>query len=99
MHFSDPTETRSLFRHHVVIRRQKILGKPAFHARSRFVAQRAARRIQSMRDTVDEPMFPAAAPHPATAVRKIATRTRAYSPQNIVMRIAYTVRRNKARFP
>jgi hypothetical protein len=52
-----------------------------------------------MRDAVDEPMCPAAAPHPVTAVRKITIRRRAYSPEKIVMRIAYTVRRNKARFP
>jgi hypothetical protein len=52
-----------------------------------------------MRNAVDESIVPAAAPHPATAVRKTATRTRAYSSPKIVMQIAYTVRRNKARFP
>jgi hypothetical protein len=113
MHFFDPIETRSLLRRHAFVRWQKVPGN-GFSCGSRLVALRgspqrfirgdeekagAASRTLSMCDPVDESMFPAAAPHPVTAVRKIATRTRPYSTQIIVMRISYTTHRNKGRFP
>jgi hypothetical protein len=59
----------------------------------------AASRTLSMRDAVDESMFPAAAPHSITAVRKTTIRVRPYSTKMILIPIPYTVRRNKARFP
>ncbi|MBX3712536.1 MAG: hypothetical protein KF800_11290 [Lysobacter sp.] len=46
-----------------------------------------------------KPLAPAAAPHPATTVRKTTIRLRPYDAPGSVMRIAYTVHRNKARFP